>query len=299
MAVCPRCGHKLHIYDWKPNCPECGVNMVYYNSNERLLSETEASEIEHARFQPRIDRAKASTIGSPITWVRLVCSVLVLAVFLIVPLAKVNFTLPIAGNVNETINGLNFFTFVTGIDTTAFLAMLGSGIFRKSMIFLAVSVVTLALSVVWIFVSLIALVASLGPKGKIRNIFNHSFQIVMTVISAVSFTLFSSNIASVLPYQGKLSWGLPIYLAFFAILLAIDIITAVKGVKIKFTPCLIGGLPSDEYFKMVEDGVSELEIRKKMVEVLTVMQEEFRARDAEARAKAAAEEEERRSRRKK
>lgn len=299
MAVCPRCGHKLHIYDWKPNCPGCGVNMVYYNSNERLLAETEASEIEHARFQPKVDRAKASTIGSPITWVRLVCSVLVLAVFLIVPLAKVNFTLPVSGKVDVTMTGLNFFTFVTGIDTTALMAMLGVKVFKKALIFLAISVVTLALSVVWIFVSLIALVASLGPKGKQRNIFNHSFQIILTVISAVSFTLFSSNMALALPYEGSLGWGVAVYLLFFFILLAIDIITAVKGIEVKYTPCLIGGIPGDEYFKMVEEGVSELEIRKKMVDILTVMQEEFRARDAEARAKAAAEEEERRSRRKK
>ncbi|MCQ2476547.1 MAG: hypothetical protein MJ125_01760 [Clostridia bacterium] len=299
MAICPRCGHKLHIYDWKPNCPECGVNMVYYNSNERLLSETEASEIEHARFQPKVDRAKASTIGSPITWVRLVCSVLVLAVFLIVPLAKVNFTLPVSGKIDVTMNGLNFFTFVTGIDTTALMAMLGVKVFKKALIFLAISIVTLALSVVWIFVSLIALVASLGPKGKQRNIFNHSFQIVLTVISAVSFTLFSSNMALALPYEGSLGWGVAVYLLFFFILLAIDIITAVKGIEVKYTPCLIGGIPGDEYFKMVEEGVSDLEIRKKMVSILTEMQEEFRIRDAEARAKAAAEEEERRSRRKK
>lgn len=299
MAVCPRCGHKLHIYDWKPNCPGCGVNMVYYNSNERLLAETEASEIEHARFQPKVDRAKASTIGSPITWVRLVCSVLVLAVFLIVPLAKVNFTLPVSGKVDVTMTGLNFFTFVTGIDATALMAMLGVKVFKKALIFLAISVVTLALSVVWIFVSLIALVASLGPKGKQRNIFNHSFQIVLTVISAVFFTLFSSNMALALPYEGSLGWGVAVYLLFFFILLAIDIITAVKGIEVKYTPCFIGGIPGDEYFKMVEEGVSELEIRKKMVDILTVMQEEFRARDAEARAKAAAEEEERRSRRKK
>lgn len=299
MAICPRCGHKLHIYDWKPNCPECGVNMVYYNSNERLLSETEASEIEHARFQPKVDRAKASTIGSPITWVRLVCSVLVLAVFLIVPLAKVNFTLPVSGKVDVTMTGLNFFTFVTGIDTTALMAMLGVKIFKKALIFLAISIVTLALSVVWIFVSLIALVASLGPKGKQRNIFNHSFQIVLTVISAVSFTLFSSNMALALPYEGSLGWGVAVYLLFFFILLTIDIITAVKGIEVKYTPCLIGGIPGDEYFKMVEEGVSDLEIRKKMVGILTEMQEEFRIRDAEARAKAAAEEEERRSRRKK
>lgn len=299
MACCPNCGKKLHIYNWKQNCPHCGVNLVYYNSNEILLEESEKAEIEHALFQPKVDRAKASTIGSPITWVRLVLSVLVLAAFLLVPFVKVNFHLPIAGEIDKTMNGINIFNYITSINFSNFLSMFDSELLKYSFIFLAASLISLALSAVWIFISLIALVASLGPKGKIRNIFNHSFQIFLTIISAVFFNLFSSNISLILPFKGKLCWGIIVYIIFFVLMLGIDIITAIKGLTVKITPCLIGGLPSDEYFKMVENGVSEIEIRKKMVDVLSIMQNEFRARDAEAREKAKAEEEERRNRRKK
>ena len=34
MAKCPKCGRKLTLFDWKPNCPECGVNLVYYGMEE-------------------------------------------------------------------------------------------------------------------------------------------------------------------------------------------------------------------------------------------------------------------------
>ena len=63
-----------------------------------------------------------------------------------------------------------------------------------------------------------------------------------------------------------------------------------KGLNIKYTTCYIGGLPSDEYFRYVDEGMSELEIRKKMVEALTAMQEEVREKERLA----ALEEEERR-----
>ena len=74
MATCPKCGKKLRLYHWRPECPACGVNMIYYASNERLLAETEKTEIEHAKFQPKVDRAKAAFFGSP--WVFVSCSIL-------------------------------------------------------------------------------------------------------------------------------------------------------------------------------------------------------------------------------
>ena len=36
MATCPKCGKKLRLYHWRPECPACGVNMIYFASNERL-----------------------------------------------------------------------------------------------------------------------------------------------------------------------------------------------------------------------------------------------------------------------
>ena len=36
-ATCPKCGGKLRLIDWRPNCPHCGVNMIYYGLEDRLL----------------------------------------------------------------------------------------------------------------------------------------------------------------------------------------------------------------------------------------------------------------------
>ena len=161
MAYCPKCGKKLRLYHWRPECPFCGVNMVYYKSNDRMLAETEQAEIEHAHSQPRIDRAKAAFFGSP------------------------------------------------------------------------------------------------------------------AAVSAGNFLRI-----------GSLRIGAFVYPLLILVLLVYNLVLAKKGLKVKHTVCLIGGLPSEEYFKMVEDGVPELEIRKKMVEALTVMQNEARAKEAEEEAEA-------------
>ena len=75
-ATCPKCGGKLRLIDWKPNCPHCGVNMVYYGMEERLLLDADKAEAEHARTQPKVDRIKAATVGSPLAIARLVISLI-------------------------------------------------------------------------------------------------------------------------------------------------------------------------------------------------------------------------------
>ena len=125
-ATCPKCGGKLRLIDWKPNCPHCGVNMVYYGMEERLLLDADKAEAEHARFQPKIDRLKAAFVGSPLAIVRIVCSLLPIA-GLFLPLAKFAFQAPYAafdGSINmisivNLLSGrMNFDALTTMAETT-------------------------------------------------------------------------------------------------------------------------------------------------------------------------------------
>ena len=280
MASCPRCGHHLRMIDWKPNCPACGVNMVYYNSNERLLAETEAAEIAHAKFQPGVDRAKASTIGSKEGIIRIIISVLPLAaVFL--PLIKVF----ASDGSSKLLNALGIWNFVNakGIGN-----VLGDAL-KPNLIYLAVAMILICLVLSLVFGLLLTM--SLGKHGKQRNL---TFDIILLALSsgsAVCFALGADKLSEVSEsfVDGKLFIGAFVVIALYLVLLVYNLVIAKKGIEVKHQPCLIGGLPADEYFKMVEDGVSELEIRKKMVDVLTEMQKEVRARDAEAKAKEEAE----------
>lgn len=47
---CPKCGAKLSPFYLKPNCPNCGVNIVQYGFDERLESDKIRAEKEWERF---------------------------------------------------------------------------------------------------------------------------------------------------------------------------------------------------------------------------------------------------------
>ena len=96
MANCPKCGARLKLTDWRPTCPHCGINLIYYGMEERLLEDADKAESEHAVFQKKLDRLKASFIGSPLTIIRIVLSLLPIGA-LMLPLANVSFLISRSG----------------------------------------------------------------------------------------------------------------------------------------------------------------------------------------------------------
>ena len=275
MATCPKCGKRLRLYQWRPECPYCGVNMIYYNANDRLLAETEKAEIEHAKSQPRIDRAKAAFFGSPPAIVRVVLSALPLGA-LFLPLGL----LTSQENVLR-VNALAVYDhFFVREDAGALLggALKGDPLGLCFLLFL--------LSAVMILVCLICLVMSLGKHGKLRNLI---LNLIMLGSAAGAAAVFAAKGGTFSPDYtiAKLGWGAFIYLGLLAAILIYNLVLAKRGLPLKKTVCYIGGLPSDEYFAMKEQGVSELEIRKKMVEALTAMQDEVRRKEEEAKAEKA------------
>lgn len=280
MATCPKCGKKLRLYHWRPECPACGVNMIYFASNERLLAESEKTEIEHAKFQPKVDRAKAAFFGSPWAIARIVLTVLPWACLM----------LPLGRLVNQeyvlSFNAVNVYQYLSG---QGFGAVFSAALKGE---LLPLSVALLLVSAAMVLVCLICSVMSLGKHGKARNLILNLIQTGSAVGAAVCFSL--ADIRAALPdySSGDLRWGGFVYIGLLAALLVYNLYLAKRGLPVKKTVCYIGGLPSDEYFQYVEQGMSELEIRKKMVEALTKMQDEVRAKAAEAEAKARAEKEE-------
>lgn len=290
MAKCPNCGRKLHLYNWKPNCPDCGVNLVYFRSNEILLNDSEKAEIEHAYFQPKVDRVKAATIGSKFGIARIVISALPLAAAFL-PLVK----LCGADGAAKYLNAYSLYT--NYISSVGFGNVFGNAFAGD---FIALSVVLLLVALVSSLIIGLLSMMSLGKYGKIRNLILNSFQVLLSVGSLVCFSIGGKDISYISETytKGALFIGAFVVAGLYITLLVYNLVVAKIGIKVNYTPCFIGGLPSEEYFQMVNDGVSELEIRKKMVTILTDMQNEFRRKDAEAKAKEEAEAEERRNRRK-
>lgn len=311
MAVCPACGRKLHLYDWKQFCPGCNANLIYYKANDRLLDESEKAEIEHAAFQPRVDRGKAAFFGSPLAIVRIVLTFLPLgAVFL--PLATLHAEKDIRVN---AISIYNFLTTLHGSDNLVEgLKSFGDG---SSFIYLAI-VLTL-LSVVFVIVNLLSLFGALGPHHFIRHLIFNGIQTLSAVGATVLVVTKSScsldgvakGIAQAISEDENalelmekyclnswgnltISWGAFVLVGVCAALLIWNIFLHFHGIPVKYKECLIGGLPKEEYYALVEQGLSREEIRRKMLVALTDLQIEAEKAREEEQKKA----EEERSRRK-
>ena len=284
MAKCPKCGRRLTLFDWKPNCPECGINLVYYGMDERLMDEADAAEAEHARTQKHIDRLKASFIGSKLTIIRIVLSILPIAA-LMLPLCSVTYSGPFIEQTTTSVNAISIYNLVSSLDFDALITMLGSNLLGTSFIGYAGSLVCLLLSLVMIVLSLLMLMMACGPKGNPRNITLNVITLALAIGSVVLFNVFSSGISAAFPefISASMGFGIFVYIGTIVALLAINIIIAKKGVVVKYKPCFVGGIPADEYFELVKNGTPKEKIREMMVAALSENESEAEKETAEAK----------------
>lgn len=277
MAQCPKCGRKLHLYDWKPECPDCHVNMVYYKANEKLLADSEAAEIEHAKSQPGIDRAKAAFFGSKFAIIRIVLSMIPIGA-LFLPLWK-----SVDADGAHSFNAMDIYKVISEVPVGKIFGNAVKGDLA------ALGTAGMLVSAVLILVGVICLFMSLGKHGRLRNHIINGVKLAGALSGAVAGTLAFKAPATDTSVLGSdctsssVGIGMILYILLIVALIVYNEVLHKKGlIKIKHTECLIGGLPSDEYFALKEQGVSELEIRKKMVVALTKMQEEVRAKEKQA-----------------
>ena len=178
MANCPHCGKKLHLYDWRPECPGCGVNLVFYNSNQALLDESEKSEIEHAKFQPKVDRAKTATIGSKEGIIRMILFLIPIAA-LFLPLFKI----AVSGKA-KNFNAIDIYNSFSSLDIGGVL---------KSINPLVLTALFIAIPAVCCIVFTIMQIASGTKKGLKRNIVLSGISTFLVFASIVSFCIFSAK----------------------------------------------------------------------------------------------------------
>ncbi|MBQ7249492.1 MAG: hypothetical protein IJS21_05640 [Deltaproteobacteria bacterium] len=90
---CPKCGGEIPIYDLKPNCKHCGVNIMYFTPEAGLARDAKRTELEGAVARMFIARIKAEFIGSKLAIVRMIFSVLSAAA-LLVPFGGAKYSAP-------------------------------------------------------------------------------------------------------------------------------------------------------------------------------------------------------------
>lgn len=227
------------------------------------MQDADKAEVQHYYFQKKIDRLKASFAGSKLAVARIFTSILPIAA-LFLPIVNCNFSSPLpekSGNLSV----LDIYNMFGDIDFGAVL----NGISDGGMLF-AASVVLFLLSVILILVHLILLTLACSPKGKQRSYILNILMFSCSTISALCFALSPSDSFA----HGSLGIGTYLYIALFVLNFAVEIIIYRKGIEVHHKQCYVGGIPIEEYFKMVEDGISHEELRNEMYRRLNEIQKQ-------------------------
>lgn len=266
MANCPKCGEHLKLTDWKQHCPHCHCNIVVYDIQERLMQDADKAEVQRYYFQKKIDRMKASFVGSKLAVIRIFTSLIPLAA-VVAPWLKSEFNVPFV----EFKGLFTLFTLtdmLDSLDINSILNVLNTDDGKIPIILLAVSLVLLLLSAVLLLVRFGCLTMACSKRGKIRN---YTFDILTLV-----FCIVATVLLMVVPDNAYFNIDFVIapfvYLLLLGVNFGVDIAVYKKGIEVKHEPCFVGGIPIEEYFKMVEDGVPQEEIRQEMYRRLTEMQ---------------------------
>lgn len=272
MACCPKCKEKLKLSDWKEKCPFCGANIVLYDQQERLMQDADKAEVQYYHFQKKVDRVKASFIGSKLAITRIVTSLLpVTAVFLpLVNGAKISIPLiPYEGN----LSAIEIYKLLNeppkGFDLGSAINELLIGDRQAGGMLLLISACALILSIVGLLLHLLLNTLACSPKGKIRNYTQDVILLILGITSVTAFMNIKTDFISGSPGIG--AW---LYLALLTLNFVIDILIFTKGIEVKHKQCYVGGIPIEEYFEMVEKGVPQEEIREEMYKRLYKLQQE-------------------------
>ncbi len=234
---CPKCNYKLKLTDWRPECPKCGVNVMYYGIEDRLREEADRAEYAHAKSQPKFDRLKFSLIGHPLSIVRLVLGLLPIVATLL-PMGTVNYILPYLEK-NTTVNLISIVTFIidNGFDVDLLMKLLGSDLVGTAMIYWAVALVCLVLMVVLTLVGFFLLTLSAAKKGIVRNITIPSIGIVLATVAFVFYNLMISELTSALPgiFTGTVNPAAYIVaVLLFVVMIAVNVIYKKKNIQVKY-----------------------------------------------------------------
>ena len=266
MAVCPKCNTHLKMTDWKQHCPHCNCNIVLYDIQERLMQDADKAEVQHYYFQKKVDRMKAAFVGSKLAVARIFTSFIPLLAIL-VPWFKAEFKAPFV-EFKGFFSLFSVIDMLDGINVENLLPLLSAEDGKAAIFCLLGAALMFVLSLVLVLVRFVCLTMACGKHGKLRSYIFDVTLLVLCVVGSILLLCVPQN-----PYFNMGIILAPIvYLILLCVNFGVDIAIYKKGMDINHAPCFVGGIPIEEYFKMLEDGIPKEEIRQEMYRRLTEMQ---------------------------
>lgn len=255
LANCPKCNHELRLIDWKPECPNCGVNVLYYDFEERFYMDAKGAEIDAAKIRVKWTRVKASFIGSKLLVARLVLCVLPL-VALLISFGSFKIVVPLFEK-KMPMSLIGLFAFFGG-GAQDFLTALKSaeavGVYAKHAvnIFYGLSAVAAAAVLVLIF-QLLCFISF--RKMTILLVVSSGFGIIAAARSVIAVYVFSKVTTSAI-FTVSNGYGGFVVIFSFVIIFALNVAALKKGLDVQYRE---GDLYRVEIARKVKRGEIKLE----------------------------------------
>jgi len=257
MSTCPHCSKRLRLLDWKPNCPHCGVNLMFYGFEERFYEDAKLSELSMAGMRAKMKRFKATLAGSRLAKLRLCIAVLPL-VSLLLPMGSFTARLPFAqqswqagamGIVNLVIGNKDALPYLRDmLDSPMWKALFWPGFLMLAAC--ALSALFGVLVAVCSFLSFISLKHMSGAVGVLS--------IVGALLAVGGFAAGLVLLRRSAPggiYSGALGFGAPLTFAMFLFTACANLLLRKKGVEVVYAE---GDFERAEIYQKVKRGELKL-----------------------------------------
>lgn len=242
-SSCPNCGKKLHWYDVKAECSNCGISIPNFNWEERLEADNELAERKFASFYRGLNRLAYSIWGTKLRIARIVLLVLPVVGF-ILPWATLKSD---AESVGLDLFGMTCSKSLIDLfgdffgNTNLYITNMGYEGFSGTLSFTMYAVLCMVLSLLFAVIAFfMILILAKHSKTKAITVFE-CLSVASAVASAVCFTLgvkgapdeLGINFGSFPVYNatGGVAWGF--YVALALLLVAVGINAAVAKAPAK------------------------------------------------------------------
>lgn len=230
MSKCPKCDKKLRITDVSQFCPNCGVNMRFYNFEEKFIREAKYAELSQARLKVMLRNLRYSFSGSKLITAKFIVMLLPL-VSLFIPSGNISISFPfysaetqfgILGIVSVIMEGsLGYIFGMCGSEIvgTAFSAL-------RNALF---GYVAVALCAAFCFVFSFLGFISIKNMQKITAV-TAGLGIVSSIVTLALIGVFSSKTKDAIIIDGSFGFGLIVTVVMFAAVLAVNIMLWKVGI---------------------------------------------------------------------
>ena len=210
MAKCPKCNRKLHIWNVKAECPDCGVNIANYDWENRLEQDAIEAEAAFAKLRESVTKFRYSFIGTKLRIARIPVSVLPLFTFLL-PLGTIAVSIPFYESGKITLNAIAIVMNILNFDIGGIFKAPSSEIIGDTALNFMLALLLVVLSALSLLVSLVFLMLNFKKFNSKGLFMTNLIASAMMFASSYFFSQFSammeaSTLADTISNCGP-SWG--------------------------------------------------------------------------------------------